>query len=121
MNGLKQQLAAIQIQLAADQERQRRSSSEVTGVQERLEVAKKEASQWEARRDSARVDFQGADADATAARKLLQEASARQGELVRDAARLESVIEGLRKEKDALEKEIGRLEAQRQQQPPAVK
>ena len=36
----------------------------------------------------------------------------KQGEFVREISRFENVIERLRKDKDALEKELGRLEAQ---------
>ena len=38
--------------------------------------------------------------------------SAKQGELVREISRLESLIERLKKEKEALEKDLGRMEGQ---------
>ena len=64
------------------------------------------------RRDAAKADSQKTDSDLSATRKLLQEMSAKQGEFVREISRLESVIERLKKEKEELEKELGRLEGQ---------
>ena len=42
----------------------------------------------------------------------------KKGELTREISRLEASVELLKKEKEPLEKEIGRLEAQRQIIPP---
>ena len=73
---------------------------------------RKEVTDWERRRDTAKADAQKADSDLSAARQLLQETSTKQGELTRESARLEGGIEQLKKEKEALEKELGHLESQ---------
>jgi chromosome segregation ATPase len=77
-----------------------------------LAQIRKEVREWELRRDAVTAESQQADSDLSATRKLHQEVSAKQGELVREISRLESVIERLKKDREALEKELGRLEAQ---------
>ena len=64
-----------------------------------------------------KADSQKAEADVSAARTLAQEFSAKQGELTREVSRLEAIIEGLKKQKEALEKEVGGLEGQKPAQP----
>jgi chromosome segregation ATPase len=88
-----------------------------TAVQQeerKLDQTRKEVTEWERRRDTAKDDGQQADADLSAARKLLQETSTKQGELTRESSRLEGIIERFKKEKEALEKALGRLEGQQQ-------
>jgi cell division protein FtsB len=47
----------------------------------------------------------------------VHEASAKQGDLVRESARLEAEIERLKKAKETLEKEVGQLEGQQPKSP----
>jgi len=82
-----------------------------------LEQSRKDAAESEVRLETAKSNLQKADADLAATRKLSQEFSAKQGELTREVSGLEATIERLKKEKEALEKEIGRLEAQHQKAP----
>jgi hypothetical protein len=49
-----------------------------------LEQIRKEVPEWELRRDTARAGLQKIDSDLSDARKLLQEASAKRDELVRE-------------------------------------
>jgi len=81
-------------------------------LEKRLEQMRKEVKDWEPLRDAATAESQKADSDLSATRKLLQEMSAKQGELVREISRLESVIERLKKDREDREKELGRLESQ---------
>ena len=78
----------------------------------------KDAAESETRRNSAKTDLQKSDADFAAARTQLQVFVLKQSELTRETSRLETTVERLKKEKDALEKEIGRQEAQRQKASP---
>jgi chromosome segregation ATPase len=89
-------------------------TSEVEQLTKRLEQIRQEVTDWERRRDTTKADGQQADADLSAARKLLQETSTKQGELTRESSRLEGIIERFKKEKEALEKALGRLEGQQQ-------
>jgi chromosome segregation ATPase len=86
--------------------------SEGGQLEKRLEQMRKEVKEWEPLRDAATAESQKAGSDLSATRKLLQEMSMKQGELVREISRLESVIERLKKDREDLEKELGRLEAQ---------
>ena len=69
-------------------------------------------SPWEFRRDKAKADFQKADSDLSSARKLLQEISAKHDELTRESSGLETANDGLTKEKETKEKELGELECE---------
>lgn len=117
LSKLQQQVAGAEARLSEIEERERRSTSESEQITNRLEQIRKEAAEWELRRDTGKADFQKADSDLSAARKLLQEVSAKQGELVRESSRLETVIERLKKEKETLEKELGRLEGETPKSP----
>jgi len=78
----------------------------------RLDQIRQEVAEWERRRDAAKTDVQQADADLAAAQRLFREMSTKQGELTRESARLEGIIERLKKEKEALEMALGHLESQ---------
>jgi hypothetical protein len=71
----------------------------------------------DARLDTTKAALQRADADLAAARTQLQVFVVKQGELTREVSGLDATVEQLKKEKEALEKEIGRQEAQRHQAP----
>jgi chromosome segregation ATPase len=86
--------------------------SEGGQLEKRLEQMRKEAKDLESLRNAATTESQKADSDLSATRKLLQEMSMKQSELVREISRLENVIERLKKDREELEKELGRLEAQ---------
>ena len=86
--------------------------SEVEPLTKRLEQIRQEATDVERRRDTAKADAQQADSDLSAAQKLLQETFVKQGVLARESARLEEMLERLKKEKEALEKALGHLEGQ---------
>ena len=105
---------ASQQQLAVEQAK---VGAQVSASQKELEQARKESATTESRRDAAKAELQKADADLAAARAQLQVFVVKQGELTREIARLEVIAERLKKEKEALEKEIGRQEAQRQKAP----
>jgi chaperonin cofactor prefoldin len=77
-----------------------------------LDQIRHEVTEWERRRDTAKAEAQQADSDLSAARKLHNEISQRQGDLLRESTRLEGRIEQLKKEKEALEKNLGTLESQ---------
>jgi chromosome segregation ATPase len=96
-----------------------RLKSEGDQLTKRLEQVRKEVIDWELRRDTAKADFQKADADLSAARKLLQEVSAKQGELVSESSRLGSTIEQLKQAIAELEQKRGRLEGQQLKSPTA--
>lgn len=117
-------LAAAQKRLTETQTSQDQLASEQTKTvtqlaasKKDLEQARKDAADAETRRDAAKADAQKADAELAAARAQLQVFIVKQGELTREASRLDATIERLKKEKEALEKEIGRQEAQRQKNP----
>jgi chromosome segregation ATPase len=82
-----------------------------------VEQSRKDAAESEVRLDTVKADFQKADADLAATRKLSQELSVKQGELTREVSGLAAAIEQLKKEKEALEKEVGRLEGQKPKPP----
>jgi len=77
-----------------------------------LDQIRQEATDLERRRDTAKADVQQADSALSAAQKLLQETFVKQGALARESARLEEMIERLKKEKEAMEKALGHLEGQ---------
>ena len=106
---------AAQDQLARDQAK---FIAQVAASKKDLEQSRKDAADAETRRDTARAEAQKADADLAAARTQSQVFVVKQGELTRETSRLEATVERLKKEKEALEKEIGRQEAQRQKAPP---
>ena len=78
----------------------------------KLDQTRKEVTEWERRRDAAKDDAQRAESALSTARKLLEETSTKQGELTRESARLEGIIERLKKEKEVLEMALGHLESQ---------
>ena len=102
-------------ELNEQEERQRRAQSESSELTNRLEQARKDVADWEFRRDAAKADFQKADSDLSATRKLLQEVSAKHDELIRESSGLVTAIDRLTKEKETKEKELGQLDAE----PPA--
>jgi chromosome segregation ATPase len=114
---LQQQVSNAEARLNEVEERQRRATSEAEQLTNRLEQIRKDVADWELRRDVAKTDFQQADSDLAAARKLFQEASAKQGELIRESSLFEAQIERLKKEKETLEKELGRLEGETPKSP----
>ena len=88
-----------------------RLKSEGEQLTKRLEQMRKEVTEWERRRDAAKADSQKADSDLSAARKLLQEMSAKQGEFVREISRLESMIERLKKDKEERKRNLAAWKA----------
>ena len=96
-------------QLASEQTK---TVAQIAASKKELEQVRKDTSEAEPRRDTAKADAQKADADLTAARAQLQVYVVKQGELTREVSRLEATSERLKKEKEVLEKEIGRQEAQ---------
>jgi len=96
---------------------QARLVAQVAALKKELEQSRKDGADAETRLDSAKAGLQKADADLAAARTQTQVLSVRQGEMTRESSRLGAVVERLKMEKDALEKEIGRQEAQRQKIP----
>ena len=105
---------ASQDQLAREQSK---LVAQVATSKKELEQARKDGANSETRRDTAKADSQKADADLAAARTQLQVFVVKQGEMTREGSRLEATVERLKTEKEALEKEIGRQEAQRQKTP----
>ncbi len=95
-------------------------TAQIAAARKDLEQARKDGADAEARRDTAKAESQKADADLAAARAQLQVFVVKQGELTRDTSRLETTVERLKQEKETLEKEIGRQEAQRQKTPSAA-
>jgi chromosome segregation ATPase len=91
----------------------------------RLALARLEAADWETKRDSnqqaaakaadeltkTKTDLRTADDELAVTRKQVQELSAKQGELTREVAGLQSSIDKLTNERDSLEKDMGRLDA----------
>jgi len=118
---LRQHLTEIQIQLAADQERQRRLTSELNGVPERLKAKEEEISQLEDRRNKALIDSQNDEARSAAALMLERESKARLALLESDWRDLTRKVESLKKEETALENDIHPIAVQQPQQPPATK
>ena len=100
-------------ELIEQEQRQRRAESELSDLTNHLEQIRKDVGDWEFRRDTAKADFQKTDSDLAAARKLLQEVSAKHDELIRESSDLEAAIDRLTKEKETKEKELGQLDAQR--------
>ena len=118
-------IAAAQKRLGETQVSQELLIREQAKLVAQVAVSKKESAQFlkeaadsEIRRDSARTDLQKSDADIAAARTQLQVFVLKQSELTRETSRLEATVERLKKEKEALEKEIGRQEAQRHKASP---
>jgi chromosome segregation ATPase len=119
-----QELAAAQKLLAETQASQdQRAREQVTLVAQiaasktDLEQARKDAADADARLDTANAALQKADADLAGVRKFSQELSTKQGELTREVSRLETTVEQLKKEREALEKQLGRQDAQHQKAP----
>jgi len=112
-----QQLATVEARASEMEARHGKAASEFAQLTNRLEQSRKDGADAETRRDTAKADSQKADADLAAARTQLQVFVVKQGELTRETSRLEATVERLKKEKEALEKEIGRQEAQRQKTP----
>jgi chromosome segregation ATPase len=115
-----QELAAAQKLLVETQTSQDQRARELATLiaqvatsKKDMEQARKDGADAEARLDTAKVGLQKADADLAAARTQSQVFFVKQGELTRESSRLEATVDRLKKEKEALEKEIGRLEAQR--------
>jgi chromosome segregation ATPase len=75
----------------------------------KLQQIRKEVTEGELRRDTARAGLQKIDSDLSAARKLLQEASAKRDALVRESSGLESTIGGLKSEGGQLEKRLEQI------------
>jgi chromosome segregation ATPase len=84
----------------------------VERLKKEKEALETEVTEEELHRDMAKTDWQKADFDLSAARKLLHEMSAKQDDLVRESSHLESTIEQLKLEKEGLERDLGRLEGQ---------
>ena len=114
---------ALLVQTTALQDQRAREQAtlvaQITASKKELEQARKDAADAEVRLDTAKASFQKTDADLAGVRKSSQELSTKQGELTREISRLESSLERLRKEKEALEKAIGRQEAQQPKVSPA--
>jgi chromosome segregation ATPase len=89
-----------------------RLATMVERLKKEKEALETEVTEEELHRDMAKTDWQKADFDLSAARKLLHEMSAKQDDLVRESSHLESTIEQLKLEKEGLERDLGRLEGQ---------
>lgn len=113
LTGLRQQAAAAEARAREIEERSATTQATLSNLVARVAEIRQQAAEWEVRRDAAKSELSKTEADLSAARKVTQELVAKQAELTRDLGRLEAEIEKRRKEKEALEKEIGRLEAQR--------
>lgn len=113
----------IETQSAQDQlsTEQAKLIAQIAALKKDLDQSRKDAADSEVRLETAKADFQNADADLSATRKLSQELSVKQGELTREVSGLEANIERLKKEKEALEKEVGRMEGQQPKPPSAGK
>ena len=105
---------ASQDQLAHDQPK---LIAQIAASTKQLEQARKDGADAEIRRDTAKAESQKADTDLAAARTQLQVFVVKQSELTRESSRLEATVEQLKTEKEALEKEIGRQEAQSEKAP----
>jgi chromosome segregation ATPase len=112
-----QQFAIVEVRAGEMETRHTKAASEFAQLTNRLAQARKDNADAEARLDSSKGALQRADDELAAARAQLQVFVVKQGELTREASRLDATIERLKKEKEALEKEIGRQEAQRQKNP----
>jgi uncharacterized protein len=73
-----------------------------------LEQIRQEATEWESRRDNAKADSK-ADANLSATRKLLQEASAKRDELIRESLPLEPMLERLKAEGEQLTRGVDQI------------
>ena len=120
-----QELAAaqkllVETQTSQDQRAREHATlvAQVATSKKDIEQARKDGADTEARLDASATGLQKADADLAAARTQTQVFVVKQGELTREISRLEAGVERLKKEKEALEKQIGRLEAQRPKVPP---
>ena len=113
-----QQLATVEARATEMESRLGKAASELAPWTNRVEQARKDGVDAETRRDVAKAELQKADADLAAARTQSHVFVVKQGELTRETSRLETTGDRLKKEKEALEKEIGRLEAQRPKVPP---
>lgn len=121
-NKAAQDLAVAQKLLAETQASQDQLASEyaklmakVSMTKTNLDSVRKDAADEEVRFETTKSGAQQAEADLAASRKLSQELSAKQSELVREVSRLEGTVELLKKEKVAAEKSVGLQEAQSQQ------
>ena len=109
------EIKASQEHLASEQAK---LAAQFAASKKDLEQARKDGAEAEIRRDSAKGDLQKTDADIVAGRAQLQVFVVKQDDLTRETSRLEFAVESLKKEKAALQKEIGNLEAQRQKNLP---
>jgi chromosome segregation ATPase len=86
-------------------------ASSLTSLRSDFELARKNSVEEETRLARLKAEGQESDSELAAARKLTQEYAAKQDELTRDVSRTQAIIDGLKQEKEALEKEIGKEEA----------
>ena len=105
--------SAAEALVAEASERSQKLTADITNLVSRVEAARKDAADAEPRRTSLRTDVQSAEQDLAALRKTLAEAGAAQDSLTRETSRLETQVQRLNAEKQALQKGIGQLEAQR--------
>ena len=105
--------SAAEAQAAEAAERSQKLTADLTNLVSRVEAARKDAADAEPRRTSLRTDVQSAEQDLAALRKTLAEAGTARDSLTRETSRLETQVQRLNVEKQALQKEIGQLEAQR--------
>jgi len=109
---LREHVAAAEARAKDAEQRKSEATAEITNLVARLAQVQREVAGWETRRDAAKVDLGKADAELSAARNLTLELSTKRLSLEREVARLTVEVEKLRNERQTLEKEIGRLEAQ---------
>jgi chromosome segregation ATPase len=109
---LRGQIATAEARAGDLDSQQKQTAAALTQTSAQLEQARKDAADWGAKRDAARRDLELTEANAASARTLQRQAEAKKDELTRELAGLETQIEKLRKEKQTLSKELGRLEAQ---------
>jgi chromosome segregation protein len=119
-------LADVQRQMTDLEKQQNQTVSDYSHLTNRLASVRVEAADWESKRDAdqqaatkvaveltkTKADLQTADDELAATRKQTLEFSTKQGELAREVARFQSSVDKLTTERDSLEKEIGRMEAQ---------
>ena len=93
--------------------RYQKVTTDLTNLVARVDQARKDVAGGEARRDTSKTEIESADQSLAALRATVAKEEAKRDELTRDEARLDTQVQRLKAEKESLQKEIGRLEAQR--------
>ena len=114
---LEQSTIIAETQVNELRNRQKQAAAELGQATNQLDTVRKDLADWVAKRDAAHQSAERADEDLSASRKLLSETDARRGELVKEQARLDEQVSRLKKEKEALEVQVGHLEGQKPNAP----